>query len=63
MFAADTDLEPEKVFELREGLQRGAVKSPLLFNLYTYDLLRLFDLNSATPRKGITFADDLLFIP
>lgn len=42
---------------LKNGLQQGAVNSPILFNLYLSEILELFGINST---EGIGFADDLV---
>lgn len=47
-------------FEVRNGLKQGTVNSPVLFNLYTCDLLNLFELNNNPNKKALAFADDLL---
>ncbi len=49
-----------KTFEVSNGLQQGTVNSPLLFNIYTCDLLKLFGLNDDPEKKSVAFADDLL---
>ncbi|XP_063994275.1 uncharacterized protein LOC135171576 [Diachasmimorpha longicaudata] len=49
-----------KAFNVANGLQQGTVNSPLLFNIYTSDLLNLFGLNVDPEKKAVAFADDLL---
>lgn len=56
----DGHLCSSKSFLVTNGLQQGTVNSPMLFNLYTCDLLALFGLNSDANKKAIAFADDLL---
>lgn len=47
-------------FKILNGLQQGTVNAPILFNIYTSDVLKLFDMNSTYPTKAIAFADDLI---
>lgn len=47
-------------FPIEEGLQQGTVNSPILFNIYTSRLLRMFGLNSETDKHGKAFADDFI---
>ncbi|XP_076660285.1 uncharacterized protein LOC143363606 [Halictus rubicundus] len=47
-------------FEVSNGLQQGAVNSPILFSLYMSDLLNMYDLNNDNQRGAIAYADDLL---
>ncbi|XP_076660758.1 uncharacterized protein LOC143364146 [Halictus rubicundus] len=54
-----TNTSPSK-FKVRNGLQQGAVNSPILFSLYISDLLNLYDLNDDNKRGAIAYADDLL---
>lgn len=48
------------LFLITKGLQQGTVISPALFNIYSADILRLFDLNNNKDTYGIAFADDLI---
>lgn len=50
----------DKEYKVKNGLQQGTVNSPLLFNIYTADVLRLFGAGSNTNTKAIAFADDLV---
>lgn len=49
-----------KIFDIKEGLQQGTVNSPILFNIFTADLLNLFDMNNGTNTASIAFADDVI---
>lgn len=49
-----------EVFLVEDGLQRGTVNSPILFNIYTSGLLNLYNLNNNNNRYAIAFADDLI---
>ena len=60
IFIFDNENKSEITFELKEGLQQGAVNSPLLFNIYICDLLRMYGINTKPNIKGIAFADDII---
>ena len=47
-----------KQFLITKGLQQGTVNSPILFNLFTTDILKM--LNKIKNAYGIAFADDLI---
>lgn len=47
-------------FKLSNGLQQGTVNSPLLFNIFTSDILNLFNPSADHPTHSIAFADDLI---
>lgn len=48
-------------FIIKEGLQQGTVTSPLLFNIFTADILKLSGINSLNSTShAIGFADDLI---
>ena len=47
-------------FWISKGLQQGTVNSPALFNIFTADILRLFDLNNNKNIYGIAFTDDVI---
>ena len=49
-----------KTFKIRNGLQQDTVNSPILFNIYTSDLLQRFNLNNDNKKSALAFADDLL---
>lgn len=49
-----------KTFVIKEGLQQGTVTSPLLFNIYTSDILNSFNLNNDNNTHSIAYADDLI---
>jgi len=54
------DIFANIVFKIENGLQQGTVNSPILFNIYTADLLKIFDLNKPNNPQVIAFADDLI---
>lgn len=60
MFVSLGDKINSKEYELNNGLQQGAVNSPILFNIYISDLLRAYGLNGSGNKKGIGFADDII---
>lgn len=49
-----------EVFLVEDGLQQGTVNSPILFNIYTSGLLKLYNMNNNNNRYAIAFADDLI---
>lgn len=49
-----------KEYILKNGLQQGAVNSPILFNLFLSDILKAFGINNEEGIGGIGFADDLV---
>ena len=56
----DNTEEQSLRFYLKNGLQQGTINSPILFNIYTSDLLKCFNLNSEPNKKALAFADDLI---
>lgn len=50
----------ETEFSIKHGLQQGTVNSPILFNIYTSDILNLFNASAEYPIQSIAFADDLI---
>lgn len=54
------ELTSSKEFSLRNGLQQGTVNSPILFNIFTCNVLKLFNPNAEYPIQSIAFADDLI---
>jgi hypothetical protein len=48
------------LYEILEGLQQGTVNSPLLFSLFTSDILNSFNLNTGNNTYSIAYADDLI---
>lgn len=54
------DLLANKTYELTNGLQQGTVNSPILFNIYTSNMLKLFNLNTPGHPQIIAFADDVI---
>lgn len=49
-----------KIFNIIEGLQQGTINSPLLFNIFTSKILKLFGLNTEFDKFCVAFADDLI---
>ncbi|CAL7937382.1 unnamed protein product [Xylocopa violacea] len=49
-----------RAFGIENGLQQGTVNSPVLFNIFISDLLRLYGVNNGDNKMTIAFADDLL---
>lgn len=47
-------------YNVKNGLQQSTFNSPILFNIYTADVLRLFGTNASTDTKAIAFADYLI---
>ena len=56
----DNTEEQSLRFYLKNELQQGTINSPILFNIYTSDLLKYFNLNSEPNKKALAFADDLI---
>lgn len=56
----DGEDKSDIVFSLNNGLQQGAVNSPILFNIFMGDILRSFGINKGEEVRGIGFADDLI---
>jgi len=57
---ASGDTYSKNIFKINNGLQQGMVNSPILFNIYTSELLRMFNFNEPENPKAIAFADDLI---
>ncbi|XP_015121189.1 uncharacterized protein LOC107043975 [Diachasma alloeum] len=47
-------------FSIAEGLQQGTVNSPVLFSIFTADILSAFGMNSGSDARSIAYADDLI---
>ena len=47
-------------FYITEGLQQGTVNSPILFNIYTRNVLTLPGFKNNGPTSSIAFADDVI---
>ena len=45
-------------FAILEGLMQGAVISPEIFNIFTFNIPILFNLNKAINTHSVAFADD-----
>lgn len=50
------------IFNIIEGLMQGTVNSPILFNIFTYNIPLLFNLNSGNKTHSIAFADDYIIL-
>lgn len=48
----------QHTFDIIEGLQQGTVNSPILFNIFTSDIHKVFALNDNNNTYSITYADD-----
>ncbi|CAK9832685.1 RNA-directed DNA polymerase from mobile element jockey [Anthophora retusa] len=59
-YVAHGQHKSSKTFKIDNGLQQGTVNSPVLFNIFISDMLRLYGLNNNDHKMGIAFADDLL---
>jgi len=57
---ASGDAYSKNTFKINNGLQQGTINSPILFNIYTSELLKIFGLNKPENPKAIAFADDLI---
>lgn len=49
-----------KIFKINNGLQQGTVNSPILFNIFTAEVLKIFNLNQPNKPQAIAFADNLI---
>lgn len=49
-----------RTFAIEDGLQQGTVNAPFWFNVYTYELLNLFEQNLTRNVHAIAFADDYI---
>ena len=49
-----------KIFTVKNGLQQGAINSPILFYLFFSGILTLFKINEDQGCKAIAYADDLI---
>lgn len=53
------NIESSRTFYLVDGLQQGTINSPILFNIYTSDVIQLFGPDF-TNCQLLAFADDLI---
>lgn len=60
MYVSLNDKTNSRQYSLENGVQQGAVSSPLLFNIFMSDILSMYDINTSPSLKGIGFADDLV---
>lgn len=59
-FISDGPTKSDMIFKVKNGLQQGTVNAPILFNIYTSDLPKLFGF-ADDPTKSMTcFADDVI---
>ena len=56
----DKGSESSNVFKVRQGIQQGTVTSPILYSLYTSDILKTHGLNKEWGKSALAFADDLI---
>ncbi|KAF7401757.1 hypothetical protein HZH68_007577 [Vespula germanica] len=49
----------DKLLYVTNGLEKGTVNSPILFNIYVSNILQMYDFNTDKNKNAITFADDL----
>lgn len=52
--------QKSNIYTIQEGLQQGTVNSPLLFSIFTADILDSFELNTGNGTHSIAYADDLI---
>ena len=60
LITAYGEVMANKTYELQNGLQQGTVNAPILFNIFTSDMLKLFNLNIPEHPQIIAFADDVI---
>lgn len=60
MIAASRETYSKQTFKINDGLQQETVNSSILFNIYTSDMLKLYDFNKPGSMQAIAFADDLI---
>lgn len=60
LLVACNERHSRNTYKINNGLQQGTVNSPILFNIYTSDLLKMFELNQPKKVQAIAFADDLI---
>lgn len=60
LVVASGDSYSNNLYKTNNWLQQGMVNSPILFSIYTSDLLKLFGLNQPNNPRAIAFADDLI---
>ena len=56
----DGNITLDKDFLVLNGLHQGAVLSPILFNIYTHEILKMYGINSDVNKRAIAFADDIV---
>ncbi|XP_063993676.1 uncharacterized protein LOC135171219 [Diachasmimorpha longicaudata] len=60
-FISGADENSTITFNIKDGLQQGTVNSPILFNIFTADIINSFDMNQPNSNKfSIAYADDLI---
>jgi len=60
LITACEEILANKILKINNSLQQRTVKSPMLFNIYTAELLKIFDLNLPNKPQAIASADDLV---
>lgn len=50
----------KKSYKIKNGLQQETINSPILFNIFTSDMLNSFNLNTPENPQAIAFADNLV---
>jgi len=60
LITASGEIHCTTSYRINNGLQQGTVNSPILFNIYTCEMLKLFNLNQPRNPQAIAFADDLI---
>lgn len=54
------NLSSNLTFTIQEGVQQGIMNSLILFSIYTYDILVMFEMNKTEEKTSIAFADDMI---
>jgi len=60
LITASGEILSKTKFQINNGLQQSTVNSPILFNIYTAELLKIYGLNQPGNPQAIAFADDLI---
>lgn len=54
------EITTDTMYEVSDGLQQGALNSPIFFSLYIAELLESYEFNVAEGRHIIAYADDII---